>query len=131
MNTAKRILTIILILVSSIAVFAVIYGLTVYMSANTILLDETKLKQNFNRYEFYDAKGDLIECPTSNYHYTEFDEHGQNVINAFVSVEDKRFFDHNGIDVIRLFKASIKNLLTMSFKEGASTISQQLVKNTL
>ncbi len=131
MNTAKRILTIILILVSSIAVFAGIYGLIVYMSANTILLDETKLKQNFNRYEFYDAKGDLIECPTSNYHYTEFDELGQNVINAFVSVEDKRFFDHNGIDVIRLIKASIKNLFTMSYKEGASTISQQLVKNTL
>lgn len=49
---------------------------------------------------------------------------------AFVAVEDKRFFDHNGIDVKRVAGALVHNLQSKSFKEGASTISQQLIKNT-
>lgn len=50
--------------------------------------------------------------------------------DAFVCVEDKRFYRHNGFDVKRIVKAAINNLKARSFKEGASTISQQLIKNT-
>ncbi len=49
---------------------------------------------------------------------------------AFVGVEDKRFYSHNGFDLKRIVKATINNLRSRSFKEGASTISQQLIKNT-
>ena len=49
---------------------------------------------------------------------------------AFVAVEDKRFFDHNGIDYKRVAGALLHNLKSGSYKEGASTISQQLIKNT-
>ncbi len=49
---------------------------------------------------------------------------------AFVDVEDKRFFQHGGFDWKRMAKAALKNFFARSFKEGASTISQQLVKNT-
>lgn len=49
---------------------------------------------------------------------------------AFVDTEDKRFYRHNGFDFKRIVKATLTNLKTRSFKEGASTISQQLVKNT-
>ena len=49
---------------------------------------------------------------------------------AFVGVEDKRFFSHGGFDVKRIAKATIGNLRSRAFKEGASTISQQLIKNT-
>ena len=49
---------------------------------------------------------------------------------AFVAVEDKRFFDHGGIDLRRVCGAILHNLKSGSFKEGASTISQQLIKNT-
>ncbi len=50
--------------------------------------------------------------------------------NAFVCVEDKRFYSHDGFDVKRIAKAALNNLKARSFKEGASTISQQLIKNT-
>ena len=49
---------------------------------------------------------------------------------AFVSAEDKRFYAHNGFDIKRIVKAALNNLKAHSFKEGASTISQQLIKNT-
>ena len=50
--------------------------------------------------------------------------------NAFISIEDKRFYQHNGIDVKGLLRATIKNASSLSYKEGASTITQQLIKNT-
>lgn len=49
---------------------------------------------------------------------------------AFVDIEDRRFFSHNGFDLRGLARASLKNLKSFSFQEGASTISQQLIKNT-
>ncbi len=52
------------------------------------------------------------------------------VKQAFIDVEDKKFYQHNGFDYKRMIGASLKNLKTHSFKEGASTISQQLIKNT-
>lgn len=52
------------------------------------------------------------------------------VPNAFIAVEDKRFYSHKGVDPYRMAGAAIRNLAAGSFKEGASTITQQLVKNT-
>ena len=54
----------------------------------------------------------------------------EHVKNAFVAIEDKRFYKHKGLDYKRILKATAKNAIHLSFKEGASTISQQLVKNT-
>lgn len=54
----------------------------------------------------------------------------RSTIHAFVDTEDKRFFAHNGFDYKRIAKAAVNNLKSRSFKEGASTISQQLIKNT-
>ncbi len=52
------------------------------------------------------------------------------VKRAFISAEDVRFYKHNGIDVKRIFGALLNDIRTMSLKEGASTITQQLVKLT-
>lgn len=51
-------------------------------------------------------------------------------INAFIASEDRNFFKHNGLNYKRMLKAFYKNVTSRSFKEGASTISQQLIKNT-
>ncbi len=50
--------------------------------------------------------------------------------NAVICTEDKRFYKHNGFDIKRIAKAALNNARSKSFKEGASTISQQLIKNT-
>lgn len=52
-------------------------------------------------------------------------------INAFVDIEDKRFYTHNGYDIKRMAKSALVNLKDQSKSQGASTITQQLVKNTM
>ncbi|MCL2370691.1 MAG: penicillin-binding protein [Firmicutes bacterium] len=52
------------------------------------------------------------------------------VINAFIAAEDKRFYNHKGVDYYRMAGAALNNLKSRSYSEGASTISQQLIKNT-
>jgi penicillin-binding protein 1A len=52
----------------------------------------------------------------------------EQVKNAFIAVEDARFYQHHGIDVIRIFSALIKDVIEGSFVQGGSTITQQLTK---
>ena len=61
--------------------------------------------------------------------YTEYSELQQMYINAVISVEDKRFLKHGGIDIIAIGRAVVNDLRTMSYAEGGSTITQQLAKN--
>lgn len=52
------------------------------------------------------------------------------VKEAFISIEDKSFYKHKGINYKRIIGAMVKNIRSGNFSEGASTISQQLIKNT-
>ena len=61
--------------------------------------------------------------------YTEFSELPKMYVNAVISVEDKRFYKHNGIDIIAICRAVINDIKAMSYVEGGSTITQQLAKN--
>lgn len=76
-----------------------------------------------------------VLCGGSTYYeYTSFDKIPQSLIDAFVSIEDKRFWEHRGVDFLRTGEAAVsyvKNrLLAKNGKSfGASTITQQLVKN--
>lgn len=53
------------------------------------------------------------------------------LIQAFVAAEDSNFFQHKGLDYMGIFRAVIKNVMSMSKKEGASTITQQVAKSML
>ena len=52
------------------------------------------------------------------------------VQQAFIAAEDLRFYEHNGVDVVRIFGALWHDIKTMSLQQGASTITQQLIKLT-
>jgi len=52
-------------------------------------------------------------------------------INAVIAVEDRRFYKHNGIDIISIGRAIITDIKEMSLVEGGSTITQQVAKNNL
>lgn len=54
----------------------------------------------------------------------------EHVKNAFIAIEDTNFYNHHGLNYKRMCKAALKNITSHSLKEGASTISQQLIKNT-
>ena len=70
-----------------------------------------------------------VEEIRSKENYAEFSELPQMYVNAVISVEDKRFYKHNGIDIIAIGRAAINDIKAMSYVEGGSTITQQLAKN--
>lgn len=61
--------------------------------------------------------------------YVYYDELPDIYIDAVISVEDKRFFSHGGVDPIAIARAAWNDIRTMSFVEGGSTITQQIAKN--
>lgn len=61
--------------------------------------------------------------------YTKIDKIPQNLKNAVVAVEDKRFYKHSGVDLISIGRAIVANVKEGRIKEGGSTITQQLAKN--
>ena len=80
----------------------------------------------------YDSEGNLITefSGTENRIYVEIDEIPENLINAVISVEDARFFEHHGIDIKRQIGAIINNVMG-GYTQGASTLTCQLVKLTM
>lgn len=77
---------------------------------------------------FYDINGN--ELPYIEENYINPGDIPSDLKNAFVALEDKRFYTHKGYDVVRMAGALFSNVKSQSLKEGASTITQQLVKNT-
>ena len=61
--------------------------------------------------------------------YASYDEMPKVLIDAFIALEDERFYDHNGIDVKGIFRAGYSVLKDQDLNYGASTITQQLLKN--
>lgn len=68
----------------------------------------------------------------SNRKYVTIDEIPLDLQHAFVAIEDERFYEHNGIDLQGILRAGLKGVASgFHFTEGASTITQQLLKNTV
>lgn len=72
---------------------------------------------------------DKVESIRAKESYTEFEDLPEVYVNAVISVEDHRFYDHPGIDMIAIGRAVVNDLRAGSFVEGGSTITQQLAKN--
>lgn len=63
--------------------------------------------------------------------YVEIDQIPEHVANAFIATEDERFYEHNGIDMRGIFRAIFVNLREGDLSEGASTLTQQVIKNNV
>ncbi len=77
----------------------------------------------------YDNKNNLVFQTTNNNNWVTIDNISDNVKNATISIEDKNFYNHQGFDYLRIMKAMYLNIKNRSIVQGASTISQQYVKN--
>ena len=81
----------------------------------------------------YDSAGNLTDTLVtagSNREEATYDELPQNLIDAFVAIEDSRFWTHNGIDLRSITRAAV-GILTGENRGGGSTITQQLIKNNV
>lgn len=94
--------------------------------------NKDKLVKDETTVEYFDDNGEKIEAKNTELSaaYVKSRELPDYVKNAFIAIEDKRFYKHGGLDYLRMIKAAVTNIKSFSFKEGASTISQQLIKNT-
>ena len=82
--------------------------------------------------EIYDKNLNLIATVgAEKREYVSISDIPQNVKDAVLSVEDSRFYSHIGVDPKRLAKAMLVNIKSNSAKEGASTITQQVIKHSL
>lgn len=82
----------------------------------------------------YDAEGNQIaklDAEGSNRVPVSMDKIPENLAHAFVAIEDARFYEHNGIDIKGIIRAGFIGLTSGHFSEGASTITQQLIKNNV
>lgn len=128
---AKFLKVLLIVLLSILALTAALTAVFFAMTAGA-KLDEDKLINYSNSITILDDNGEEIVNSSVNgrKNTVQINELNKDTINAFIASEDRSFYSHNGLNFKRMVKALYKNLTSRSFKEGASTISQQLIKNT-
>ena len=112
MRVIKKVVLIILLIGLSISAVLIGQGYKMYKTAIEQISLEDKVQEIKNQKN-----------------YTKIDEIPEIYKDAVISVEDHRFIDHNGIDIIAIGRAAFNDIRTMSYVEGGSTITQQLAKN--
>ena len=114
-NLKKIILVLFLIIIS---VFAILFGYTFFKGYSMYKkeINEVSIKDKFTEIQNMD-------------HFTKIDDVPDIFINAIISVEDRRFYSHKGIDFFSIGRAVVTDLKTHDFTEGGSTITQQIAKN--
>ncbi len=128
----KKLLGIILTL-ASVAAIAAATGYAVFaLVSKGAKLDESKLTDYSRTITVCDARGDEIadaslEAKRGSVSVKQLKEY---TVNAFIASEDREFYRHRGLNYKRMIKALIADVTSRSFSQGASTISQQLIKNT-
>ncbi len=107
------------------------YISSIYINARAMKLNEDILSSPYISVQVYDKENKpLKEDNEINRNFAKIDELSADTKNAFISIEDKSFYSHHGVNYKRIAKAMLNNIKSRSLKEGASTITQQLVKNT-
>lgn len=108
----RRLILIILVILSIISALYIKKGYNMYKEA----IEKTALSEKIEEIQRKD-------------NYTKLSEVPKIYLEAVIAVEDHRFYNHPGIDIIAIFRAAINDIRARSFVEGGSTITQQLAKN--
>ena len=112
MKVIKKIIFVVILVAISISLLVIGNGYNMYKEA----LEQMPLSKKV---------ASIIEKEN----YSKIDEIPQIYKDAVISVEDHRFYKHNGVDIIAIGRAFVNDIKAMEFVEGGSTITQQLAKN--
>ncbi len=120
------------ILISLAAVFVgtLVFGYFYFDVPNWQKLDVNKITSIAQTGSIYDSGGNFVTAIQGKENRTvvPLSDVPTHVRQAFLAAEDLRFYSHFGIDPVRFFGAVVANIKSMSFSEGFSTITQQLIK---
>ncbi len=129
-------LKVILVVVLSTGVIGICLGIGAFkgiLSSAPDVDPEAVLPQGFATV-VYEAKGNQLTnlvAAKTNRSYEKMDKIPQYLADAFVAIEDKRFYEHNGIDIQGIIRAAFIVLQERDLSQGASTITQQIIKNNV
>ena len=118
-------------LLALIAAGSVFVGFTI---AKAPSLDLTDVVPDGYLTSVLDDEGNTIDTLAgveANRVYVTLDQVPDDLKHAFIAIEDERFYQHKGIDLIGVSRALVKGITTFRFSQGASTITQQLIKNNV
>ncbi len=130
------VLKLMLVSTMSVVIIGVCFGIGAFKGILNSAPDidpTTVLPQGFATI-VYDAKGNELTklvAANSNRSYEEIDKIPKYLSDAFVAVEDERFYEHNGIDIRGIIRAGFAALQNRELSQGASTITQQIIKNNV
>ncbi|MDN4617798.1 PBP1A family penicillin-binding protein [Paenibacillus sp. PsM32] len=120
-----------LFIVAALGVFCALAGYMFIMVSG-----EKIYQQNINKLaingptQIFDRNGTLIqERSVRTGDPVQYDEIPKLLVDAFVATEDRRFFEHQGVDIWSIGRAAVRDVVARSAVEGGSTITQQLAKN--
>jgi 1A family penicillin-binding protein len=122
--------------VGLIAVLAIVFAvytsvLVTDLQAHAKTFDLNKLEQMESASVILDRKGKIFgQIYVENRETVPYDQLPRDLINAAVAVEDAKFYQHHGYDLLGIVRAALKNLTAGHVRQGASTITQQLARNS-
>lgn len=113
------------------AVAGAVLGTVFGILQSTDMLNTSDVMPDSYTSVIYDADGEAVDKlhGSENREYVKLSAITKNMQNAVVAIEDARFYEHNGIDIRGIMRAMVENIKTMSFSQGASTLTQQVIKN--
>src|SRR6202043_3417275 len=120
---------IVVVLAAVVAVYIAILASDLNSQAATF--DLSKLEQMESASVILDRNGKIFgQIYVENRETIPYDQIPRNLVNAAVAVEDARFYQHHGYVLQGILRASLKNLTAGHVRQGASTITQQLARNS-
>ncbi|MCD7729852.1 MAG: transglycosylase domain-containing protein, partial [Clostridia bacterium] len=128
----RRLLKVLLALFAVALVITAAILITISAITKDAVLDKSRLTNYSQSISICDSSGNEITNASliSKRKSVQLEDLSEDTLNAFIASEDRTFYTHSGLNYKRMAKALYKNIASRSFKEGASTISQQLIKNT-
>jgi penicillin-binding protein 1A len=127
----KKSLGVSLFIYGSVIAILFFVGYIIYLSQTLPPLTELENPKIEEATKIFSDNGELIDkFYLKNRTKVSIENVPPDLINALIATEDRKFYDHWGVDVQRIFQAFVKNIISFNLsKEGASTISQQLARN--
>jgi penicillin-binding protein 1A len=120
-------------LVAALIVVAIVYfsSLAADLKAQAKTFDLNKLEQMESSSVILDRNGKIFgQIYVENRETVPYDQLPPDLVKAVVAVEDAKFYQHHGYDLFGIIRAALKNLTAGHVRQGASTITQQLARNS-
>src|SRR3954451_21050912 len=119
------------VLLLVIGALVYLFFLTAQLSAEASTFDLSKMEQMESASVILDRNDKIFgQIYVENRETVPYDQLPRDLVNAVVSVEDNKFYQHGGYDLLGIIRAALKNVTAGHVRQGGSTITQQLARNS-